>query len=151
MGNTAQIGTVISGTLRTEDLLEAFSSELGYLNAGYIEAGAHSQAYDAALEVDPESEEASELVIELMDALNEYAPPFCYFGSLEGDGADFGFWPDRDAIENSQTEGERDPERSWGGDTYIVNLEDGVTHHINDHGNLTITSNETGEVLLALV
>jgi len=27
-----------------------------------------------------------------MDALNEYAPDGYYFGAIEGDGSDFGFW-----------------------------------------------------------
>ena len=36
----------------------------------------------------------SEIVNDLMDALNEYAPDGYYFGAIEGDGSDFGFWQD---------------------------------------------------------
>ena len=40
------------------------------------------------------AEYASELIDELADALQAYAPAGAYFGSHEGDGADFGFWPE---------------------------------------------------------
>ena len=44
------------------------------------------------------SEDAGYLLEELTDLLNEHAPAFTYFGAHEGDGADFGFWIDWDAI-----------------------------------------------------
>ena len=48
---------------------------------------------ETAMEEDPDAAELmSEIVSELMDALNSYAPPNMYFGSIEGDGADFGWW-----------------------------------------------------------
>jgi len=99
-------GTVISGTLRTEDLLDALSTELERL----VTADMKSQRivpttdysawttihenraliHDARLE--PISDIASEIVNELFDALNEYAPEGMYFGAHRDDGTDFGFW-----------------------------------------------------------
>jgi hypothetical protein len=36
---------------------------------------------------------ASEIIADMMDALNDLAPAGYYFGAHEGDGSDFGFWP----------------------------------------------------------
>jgi hypothetical protein len=36
----------------------------------------------------------------MYDVLNEYTPPYTYFGTHEGDSSDFGVWPDREAVEN---------------------------------------------------
>jgi hypothetical protein len=99
-------GTVIAGTLRSEDLLEAFSNELDGLwtkRVGgnsvdknivriYEEACMFSANIEQMESIDPSGEVASRIVNELQDALNEYAPEGMYFGTLEGDGADFGWW-----------------------------------------------------------
>ena len=89
-----QAGTISHGTLRSEDLIEAFASELACLAPSEFE-GARQLLAEAQRYLDgcPVSEdEASELVNDLMDALNEFAPEGMYFGAHEGDGADFGFW-----------------------------------------------------------
>ena len=72
----------------------------------------------------------------LMDALNEHAPPYCYFGSHVGDGADFGFWISDDAIRDGIHDGdilavsdERNAEQSTVPE-YVL--------HANDHGNETL-------------
>ena len=96
------LGTLIQGTLRNEDLLQAFSKELYRLAGGTGEGdqpqGIINEAMDLLDNASKEKFEefASELVTELMDALNEYAPDGYYFGSIEGDGADFGFWQDEE-------------------------------------------------------
>jgi len=79
-------------------------------------------------------EEMSELVNELTDALNEYAPPFVRFGAHEGDGAAFGWWPDLDSLHEAISYGVKmDDER-----VYLP--DDGMVVHINDHGNVTLYS-----------
>ena len=97
-----ELGTLIHGTLRSEDLLQAFADELARIDVAKFrevtKADAHLFAESANLTAEEIVEElgeyASELVNDLMDALNEYAPTGCYFGSIEGDGSDFGFWAD---------------------------------------------------------
>jgi hypothetical protein len=89
---TAQVGTVIHGTLRTEDLLEAFGKELLFLT-DTDRSVAEAKLLCDAFEADPDSEFAGEVVHELVDTLNGYAPEGFYFGAHEGDGSDFGFWP----------------------------------------------------------
>ena len=89
-----QLGSISTGTLRTEDLLEAFHSTIAESGTppalaedGYADGG---KAYS--------DEELLEVYTEQLESL---CPPFVYFGTLEGDGADFGFWVDFDAIDES--------------------------------------------------
>lgn len=82
--------TVSTGTLRSEDLIAAFGPVLQQL---------HRQRYDEIFSVTPSgTDEQSreewqiETVVALQDALDECAPFGWYFGPIEGDGADFGFY-----------------------------------------------------------
>jgi hypothetical protein len=99
------MGTVSSATLSGPDLVARFSSELGWLangtnaNAAILEDAykwldAYQEANESAevSDWDKLEEEGHELVDALQDALAELAPAGAYFGTLEGDGADFGFW-----------------------------------------------------------
>jgi len=121
MKHTATIGTIRHATLRNEDLLESLSDELALF-------GTHAKLVQEAQNIDPDSEHAGEVVFELMDALNEHAPSYCYFGAHCGDGSDFGFWPDIDAIDEL-------PRVSDPADVDGMN-EDCV--FVNDHGNVTV-------------
>lgn len=93
----AQLGTVISGTFRPEDLIPAFADELRFLSEASInnnpelweEIACLLEAADGA---DYWSESVIELIWELADALNEFAPEGGYFGTHPGDRSDFGFW-----------------------------------------------------------
>ena len=132
------LGTVIHGTMREEDLIPAFLDELERLNPERA-ASYRNEIPEEALE-DPEndwwsSEEAYWVLEELFEALDEYAPPYVYFGANEGDGSDYGFWIDRyslqEAIENDE----------------VLRVEDlsevpadyeGLVLHESDHGNLTL-------------
>jgi len=124
----ATIGTISHGTLRPEDLLRAFADELEYLDADgkYAELIAEARAGD-------------DVVAELEDALNEFAPPYCYFGAHPSDGADFGFWPDMDAI--AELPLVADP----------ADVPEGTEcAFVNDHGNVTVYGAD-GRVILELV
>ena len=96
-----QMGTVISGTLRNEDLLNAFIDELEWLRESspeqiptHMKLKQDAKVIQTDLTIGYRYGDVflSEIVNELQDALNEYAPDGMYFGTLEGDGADFGWW-----------------------------------------------------------
>lgn len=93
------VGTVISGTLRPQDLIPEFFNELkrvdmdayaqtimnNYRVPAYVfDEGNDSEWWD--------SEDAMWMLESLIDALNDAAPEGYYFGAHEGDGADFGWW-----------------------------------------------------------
>jgi len=138
------LGSISSGTLRTEDLLDAFAFELEYQiqrdEALYLTPSIRDALLkcvaDAKEITDFDSDEAADMVNELIDQLNEYAPPYCYFGAHFGDGADFGFWPHWDAIDELPTVDNGDDAKALGEDCKAV----------NDHGNVTLY-NMDGEVI----
>ena len=136
----APIGSISTGTLRTKDLLQAFADALEqYESPLSIDS---MKAIEEARTVDPDSEDASWLVNEaLPNALqNTCTAPYCYFGTLEGDGADFGFWPSIDSLEEECSD-----------DAAVLKVSD-TSHvpdyvmHVNDHGNVTLYSVELKEV-----
>lgn len=99
---------VSSGTCRPEDLIPAFLKVL----AEYPEAHQEFLESSGMLEftqcggdywepfLNGDTERLLELrgfmLDELFDALDEIAPEGCSFGSHEGDGACYGFWPVED-------------------------------------------------------
>lgn len=142
----SSVGSISHGTLRTRDLLESFADELERCKAEGEHANMIAEAravillddaggYDVA-----DSEAASDLVNSLHDALNEYAPAFCYFGNTEGDGSDFGFWPSMEQIEELPRVS--DPSEVEGLGTECA--------FVNDHGNVTVYGAD-GRVLLDIV
>ena len=113
------LGTVSHGTMRTGDLMETFADVLSDLVEQYEDPRRHSVllygqwgrtrsdgselprivgAYEwigAGWEYrwsDEGLELGSEIVNELFDALNVYAPEGYYFGAHPGDGSDYGYW-----------------------------------------------------------
>ncbi len=138
MDTTVHIGTVISGTLRNEDLLDAFAAELERLNPEYF----NSPDMRRVVLHDSDGERASGMIEWLIDALNEYAPPHVYFGAHEGDGADFGWWP----IDESSSWCELiqlDTENA-------ICVEHQVHIHVNDHGNVTVSELRGPEIWSAV-
>ena len=131
----ASLGSISSGTLLAADLLETFADAL----EDHVQRNAEEWCSDAgrrdaymnlvhkAREIDPD--DAAELVNELLpDALDEFAPPYTYFGSHEGNGSDFGYWPSWDAIGELPEVEDGDEAKALGEDCRFV----------NDHGNVTI-------------
>ena len=101
-----QLGSISTGTLRTEDLLPIFADTLKALpwldgiqsnSVMFSELLADADKYQS-VDTEDDAEIASEVLENLTEALSAICPPFVYFGTLPGDGADFGFWPDWDAL-----------------------------------------------------
>lgn len=141
MKTYALIGTVSEGTHRPEDLIPAFVTELRHAMRSYEWQGMTDQArafkdyniliHEAeralARKDDLALEFQQEAIAALFDALNDFAPPYCHFGAHEGDGADFGFWPDVDsAMEDAE--------------------ESGYRLEISDHGNVSLYDADGREV-----
>ena len=98
-----QLGSISTGTLRTEDLAPVFIEEL--LSRG-VDAGDVPEDMDG-----------------LYNALDNICPPFVYFGTLEGDGADFGFWVDHANVLELMLDAEENEE----GDAFLT--DDGLLAH----------------------
>lgn len=139
---TAKVGSVSTDTHRTIDLLQAFADELEWLDPAdpLVPEARAVITLDSAKWPICDSQEASDLVASLQDALNELAPPFCYFGTHPGDGADFGFWPCWESIEELPKVSDPSEAAELGEECTFV----------NDHGNVTVYGAD-GAVLLELV
>jgi len=133
-----RLGSVIHGTLRTEHLILAFLEELEAIDRDRADSFWERIPAEAFEDLDHiwwQTDEAMWMLEELFDILNEYAPPFCYFGALEGDGSDFGFWIDRYAFEEAIEYGEilrvsELPDNAPEGYEYVA--------VVDDHGGVTL-------------
>lgn len=155
----ARLGSISTGTLRPEGLLSAYARELESLilingeyfaNPDYFDASdqftnLHGEALDCFAEdgeaIEEGKEDAALSIIEsLENALQYFAPLYCYFGAHPGDAADFGFWPDHDAIDELPRVESLDEAKELGEDCAFV----------NDHGNVTVFGGD-GSVILDIV
>ncbi len=147
---TPRIGAISNGTHQPESLLPAFGYELERLTRDmginpWRQLMAEAKAYatvSAAGHLSLEGlQAAQDIVGELIDALNELAPAYTYFGAAEGDGACFGFWPCLASLEDAIHEGE------------CIKVAEGVTlppitaatyathvAYVSDHGNIRLVS-----------
>lgn len=95
-------GTISHGTLRSQDLLRAFAVELGRL-APFGTQRLCAEAFDMADAIDADrgfpfitaasAQDVDGVLEELTDEINRLVYPHGFwFGTLEGDGSDFGIW-----------------------------------------------------------
>jgi hypothetical protein len=87
-----EMGTLIHGTMRPEDLLPAFLAEcdrLAVTVSTETRAIAKAMADPDAVALQSAADEALEV---FFDALSGVAPFGCYFGAHVGDGSDYGYW-----------------------------------------------------------
>ncbi len=147
MTSFAYIGSVSSGTMRPEDLIPRFLYVLGQLDKPAHDALV--EEYEDVLDSDdPDAEQQDYALEALFDALDQCAPPYCYFGSHEGDGADYGFWISWDSL-NEDTDNEFGPVvKVNAGDEWPNPLPDGAEFvlEVNDHGNATLLTATDEEV-----
>jgi hypothetical protein len=136
----AQFGSISSGTLRTEDLLESFADELEYQlkrQTRSFKRKAYRALINEARRVNPEGEDASCVVDELQDALQDFSPPYAYFGAHPGDGADFGYWvDDMDNFDGLRVDDTSEVPADYSGEVL----------HVNDHGNMTLYTARKGKL-----
>lgn len=140
-----QLGSISTGTLRTQDLLPVFLETFIALGGNVpsdLECGSYIEYLNwpnpetTACDEDDkfwDSEDAMWDMEALTNGLNNLCPPFVYFGTLEGDGSDFGFWPDMEALNEAMQHmgmaSESDEE---------ILAEEGVIVQVSDHGNVTV-------------
>lgn len=144
------IGSISEGTMRPEDLIPTFTDELERLDGSHnllvrdsrelmrkvaeekCNCIAATVTYKSIWEINRETEAMETVLDELFSILNEYAPPYCYFGASEGDGSSYGYWIDHCALDDAIYEG--------------VSLNDGRTSI--DDGNYVVEINDHGSIKL---
>jgi hypothetical protein len=122
----ADFGSISSGTMRAEDLCDSFAWELSTLarRAGRIRE--FSDLIKSARTAPDD-----EVLSDLFDALEQFAPPYGYFGAHIGDGADYGFWLSEtmpDDFDGLKVSDLSEVPRGYSGEVL----------HVNDHGNMTL-------------
>ncbi len=147
----AALGSVSHATMRPEDLIPSFLYVLGQLDRAVHDAlvEEYADVLDNE-EADEDSEsfqEQQEYCLEsLFDAMQDYAPPYAYFGANEGDGADYGFWLDWDSVEEACQDGEIF--KVDAGDEWPDPLPEDAEYvlEVTDHGNGTLYTRNHVEV-----
>jgi hypothetical protein len=137
---TLSIGSYSRGTLRNEDIAATLREML--LSQGYAES--ETLAQELAAIADDEGRDTchdSDVICEAFDAVQEYAPEFCYVGMPEGDGSDLGVWFDSDAFEEACRSGEI-LKISDSSEIEDMAKEDLASYNyfavVSDHGNVTL-------------
>lgn len=137
---TLPIGSISHGTLRDQDLAQAIYDALRSTGDRKDSDLIMRELFHVA-NGDDESEFASEIVNDGIDALSDYCPPFCYAGMHEGDGSDLGIWPDLEALEAAVADGDVIKIGDLADlDSLAVSELRGANMAmlVNDHGNVTL-------------
>jgi len=137
------IGTVSHGTMRPEDLIPDFLYELKHQKPCHrshrklireIESNVQRMKSPAYFD----SEQVQWDLEALFDALNEYAPPYFYFGAHPGDGSDYGYWLSDDfpdfSFDGLRVSDLSEVPRGYSGEVVYV----------NDHGNMSLYTYSRG-------
>lgn len=153
----AGIGSISHGTLNPEHLIPVFADELEALAKRDRDSRRRTSARDAVAEARaPWTRDTDELLEALSNQLEGYAPPYAYFGSHEGDGSDFGFWPALGSLEED-ARFDRDGAgviKLEAGEPWPPGLrKDGIRFvmEVNDHGNVALRYASNGREVWAVV
>ena len=151
-------GSISHGTLITGDLINAFYDLLEETSETYAQSIRDNYyqndrillelrwCHDIPIEME---DDAQDLLESVMNALQEFCPPFCCFGAHPGDASDYGVWFNGEEFDDACRSGE------------VVMLMDGPPIEIDgincpdayyfaavtDHGNLTVWSPDGSTVL----
>lgn len=129
----AELGSISSGTMRSEDLLPAYIGALRDVRGAIPKRLlADVRKYESGATLAPEYKD--DILSDLHDALHEYAPPYAYFGAHPGDGADYGFWLHEDFPQMVRDDGAEVVSDT----SEIPKGYRGPVLHVNDHGNATL-------------
>lgn len=126
-------GSIISGTMRLEDLIPAFLDRLESSRPMKRSTRTITCAIRTSMDQDGyyDSEQADYDLDSLFALLDGLAPPYWYFGSHPGDGADYGWWLAEDAIQQIKDDGAV----IYG---QIPKGYEGMVLDVNDRGNITL-------------
>lgn len=130
-------GSIISGTMRPEDLIPSFCESLRELGHRSKELTRIEKAQNKAGYY--ESEDSAHDLEYLFDMLNFHAMPYFYFGSHVGDGSDYGFWLSESMVEDF--EGLKVEDLNHVPDKFT-----GEVLEVNDHGNITLYNAKNGKL-----
>ncbi len=142
MGKNNNIGSVSHATMRPEDLIPRFISEL------QSQKPLHREHRKLIREIkrnqrtmkNPayyDNEQVSWDLDALFDALDQYAPAYFYFGAHPGDGSDYGYWLDESFIDDFNGLRVNDLSEVPTGYTGEVLV-------VNDHGNCSLYAYSRG-------
>lgn len=144
---TLPLGSISHGTLRPQDLADAILYALrdmehddkALLRDLDTIAGHDDDDDDDDMDDSP-MEWADECISDGIYALQEYAPPFCYVGMHEGDGADLGVWPVPDAVQEAIRDGSAIAIDDLADldSLSVADCEAEFAVHCNDHGNMSV-------------
>ena len=146
---TTLIGSISHGTMRPEDLIPCFLETLQELDKdkqhteliAQVETNILTWGVSVRKSNDNGywgSDNARWDTTELFDALDEFAPPYHYFGAHPGDGSDYGFWFCEDSFRQAVLDGEIMDIESKQMPEYFCST--------NDHGNVTLYDRDMQEV-----
>ena len=153
----AKIGSISTGTLLPVALAATYTYELAQLARRDDQDERKQQVLATLVAVQPfidaeDGDQMATFVHETAPELfNGYCAPYTYFGSHAGDGADIGFWPDIDSVQEAARyhdgvvgveAGDAWPELDENID-YVV--------EVNDHGNVSLYDARTKAELWACV
>jgi len=141
-----RLGSISTGTLNTGELLDTFAyafdhqlrdvpNVAGSQRRLIRECKAYSALIDAGHVNDDGLEYASVLLADIMEAMQGFAPAFVRFGAHDGDGADFGYWPDIESLDDAVQAGDVLKVSDL---CEVPHLYTGEVMVVNDHGNVTL-------------
>jgi hypothetical protein len=92
-------------------------------------------------------DELDALNLSLDDLLEQWCPPFHYYGTYNGDGADIGFWLDQDSLNEALIENvvfSLEAGTEW--DVSSIHPDSQYVLEITDHGNITLKDLDGNEL-----